>query len=154
MIAGDTTSKIPGIISLIVYGILGISGLLSVIFKTFTLAKNFSVCWWSVTIVASLLSLVNVILLATKSKNDIKEHCATGPSNERVDWNGDIDSCYRFVMLVAGLSLAIEVIVMSLCGVVASRYTRQVKHQNDGPDYGQIPPPKSSNNADVGLRAL
>ncbi|KAI1316874.1 hypothetical protein EDD11_009364 [Mortierella claussenii] len=141
----DSTSRVSAYISAGVYALIGISGLLSAVFKTYSLAKNFSVMWWTVTIVVSILSVINIILVSTREKDDLRAICQQellkddnnkyGPLGGNVSTNtalsDDVDSCYKVVVLVAGVSLALQVIIMSLCGWVASRYTGEVKHMHD-----------------------
>ncbi|KAG0306825.1 hypothetical protein BGZ98_001623 [Dissophora globulifera] len=138
------TSKITTYVSTAVYGILGLSGLLSAFIKTYGLAKNFSVLWWSFTIVVTILSVINIVIVATKEKDALHTVCqndllqtdkySSGVYDPQ-ELSDDVQSCYNVVLTVAGVSLAIQVLVMSICGWVASRYTSEVKHMHDGVAY-------------------
>ncbi|KAF9359697.1 hypothetical protein BGX26_011645 [Mortierella sp. AD094] len=136
----NSNSRISVYIAAGVYGLLGISGLLSAIIKTYGLAKNFSVLWWSFTIVVSILSVINLVLVATRDKDDLRLTCRDNLltddkySSGNYDPNSledDVNSCYNLLLIIAGVSMAVQVLVMSLCGWVASRYTGEVKHMHD-----------------------
>ncbi|CAO3564766.1 unnamed protein product [Mortierella alpina] len=131
------SQKSTAYISFAVHAILGISGLLSVFFRTYSLAKNFSTLWWSCTLVTVLLSIASIILLLTKNKEPYKDMCAAQLSNEISHTNKlvqkttpsdkDVDNCYRLIVISYGISTALEISVMVFCGWIASRSTRQTK---------------------------
>ena len=136
----DQSSKIAAYISTVVYGILGVSGILCVTFKKYGLAKNFSTLWWVVTIAVTLLAICDLIFVGVSSKDYIRSVCqqelllTDKYSSGNVDagqLSDDVDSCYRTVVMTGGIVLAVQLLVMSLCGWVASRYTSEVKHQHD-----------------------
>lgn len=138
----DQSSKIAAYISTVVYGILGLSGLLCVLYKKYGLAKNFSNLWWAVTIAVTLLAICKLIFVGVSSKDYIRSVCQqelllTDKYNgsfgdvDAGQLNDDVDSCYRTVMMMGGIALAVQLLVMSLCGWVASRYTSEVRYQHD-----------------------
>ncbi|KAG0321282.1 hypothetical protein BGZ99_004023 [Dissophora globulifera] len=141
----DSKSKIAAYIATGVYGVLGISGLVAVCFKRYALAKNFSVLWWIVTILTTILSVVSIILFATNEKDEVKAICKTDFLNDATKNLGgfyspaaldaDVDSCYKHVMIAAGVSTAVQVLVMMVGGWVASRYTSEAKHMRLGVTY-------------------
>ncbi|KAF9933218.1 hypothetical protein FBU30_006159 [Linnemannia zychae] len=128
-------SKISGYVSVGIYGLLGLSGLLSVVCKVYPLAKNFSVLWWSVTIISTILNVVTLVLLATSQKANARDACRSSimdsTSYNMLTIEDDVDSCYRIALIIAGILLAGQCLVMSLCGWVASRYVSEVKHMHD-----------------------
>ncbi|KAG0333850.1 hypothetical protein BG004_000674, partial [Podila humilis] len=105
------------------------------------LAKNLSVLWWTVTILTTLLSIASVILLATRERDEVQELCRVELLEDHekfppgrynfISLEDDVKYCYRGVLIIAGVSLGIQVLVMSICGWVASRYTSEVKHRKD-----------------------
>ncbi|KAF9967407.1 hypothetical protein BGZ70_009654 [Mortierella alpina] len=133
----EGSQKSTAYISFAVHAILGISGLLSVFFKTYSLAKNFSTLWWSCTLVTVLLSVASLVLLLTKNKAHYKDVCAvelsTAVSNtNRLVQNTppstkDVDNCYKLIVVSYGIVTALEISVMVFCGWIASRSTRQTK---------------------------
>ncbi|KAH7048870.1 hypothetical protein BKA57DRAFT_462525 [Linnemannia elongata] len=132
----DQTSKIAGYVATGVYGLVGLSGMLSVLCKVYPLAKNFSVLWWTTTIIVTILNVITVVVLATSQKENARDVCRTSIINDNTLYNpstleDDVNTCYRLALIVAGVVLAVEAIVMSLCGWVASRYTSEVKHMHD-----------------------
>ncbi|KAF8980979.1 hypothetical protein BGZ46_003399 [Entomortierella lignicola] len=142
----ESTSKTSAYISAGVYAVLGLSGLLSALIKTYSLAKNFSVLWWTITIIVTILSVINLVLIATRDKGDLQTICRANLLNDDKyssgnynpdDLNNDVTSCYNAVLIFAGASLAVQVLIMSLCGWVASRYTGEVKHMHDN-DNDQV----------------
>ncbi|KAF9435809.1 hypothetical protein BGZ76_005493 [Entomortierella beljakovae] len=144
----DTTSKIAGYISAGVYGLLGICGILCALIKTYALAKNFSVLWWTVTIITTILAVINVILTATRDKETLQGVCRYTLINDPglnhnyddIDvLEKDVQTCYNLYIVIAGISLGIQVLLMSLFGWVASRYTGEVKHMHDNEHLGQVP---------------
>ncbi|KAF9980324.1 hypothetical protein BGZ75_008568 [Mortierella antarctica] len=138
-----------------------LTGLFSVFFKKYALAKNFSVLWWTVTILVILLSGTNMVLLATREKDEIKGICQTDLLSENDKYLGgvglydpatlavDVENCYRFVLVMAGVAMAVQVLVMMVGGWVASRYTSEIKHRKDGLafTYGQGYGPLTGNQA-------
>ncbi|KAF9586502.1 hypothetical protein BGW38_003627 [Lunasporangiospora selenospora] len=162
----NITDAIPKIASYViagVYGLLGVSGLVSVVFKHYALAKNFSVLWWTVTIIVTILSIVNLVLIATREKEEVRGRCQTeliasfndkytlgSTTYDAATLADDVDTCYRWVLIVLGIATGVEVLVMSFCGWVASRYTAEVKNRKvemgytEG--YGPIvsPPPPTA----------
>ncbi|KAF9133554.1 hypothetical protein BGW39_009525 [Mortierella sp. 14UC] len=132
----DQTSKISGYITTGIYGLLGVSGLLSVMCKVYALAKNFSVLWWTVTILSTILNIASIIIVATSQKENARESCRAGIRNDASKYNpltleDDVDACFRLGLIIIGVALAVQCIVMSLCGWVASRYVGEVKHMHD-----------------------
>ncbi|KAF9395970.1 hypothetical protein BGX21_009720, partial [Mortierella sp. AD011] len=117
-----------------IYCLLGVSGLFAVIFKKYALAKNFSVLWWTVTIVTTILSIVNIVLLATRGKEEIMSKCETNYATENYGPES-VEQCAKYWVIVTGVYVAIQFVVMSIGGWVASRYTSEVKHQNEGLAY-------------------
>lgn len=119
------------------HAILGISGLLSVFFKTYSLAKNFSTLWWSCTLVTALLSIVSIALLLTKDKQHYRDICLvelvkteSGVNKfvqNTTSLDKDVDACYKAVVISFGIATALEISVMAFCGWIASRSTRQTK---------------------------
>ncbi|KAG0252920.1 hypothetical protein BG011_006688 [Mortierella polycephala] len=143
----DNTAKIVSYVATSIYGILGLSGLFSVIFKRYALAKNFSVLWWTVTVLTTILACVNMVLLATKEKDQVKSICQTTLLSKGSETTGesgiypadvladDVDNCYKYVLIIAGAAMAVQVLVMLVGGWVASRYTSEVKHRKSGLTY-------------------
>ncbi|KAF8925872.1 hypothetical protein EDD21DRAFT_401715 [Dissophora ornata] len=142
---GVTGSKIPAYVATGIYCLLGVSGLFSVIFKRYALAKNFSVLWWTVTICVTILAVADLVLLGTSEKDDAKTVCQNNLLTENDKYTGvtydpqaladDVDNCYKYVMIITGIALAVQVLIMSIGGCVASRYTSEVKHMKDGLIY-------------------
>ncbi|KAF9112309.1 hypothetical protein BGX27_003628 [Mortierella sp. AM989] len=138
----ETSYKIAAYIATGVYGLLGISGLCAVIFKRYALAKNFSILWWTVTVVVSVLSILNIVLLATRGKDEIRGICQANLLAYDDKYHGDtaslaadVDGCYKYWLIGAGVGVFVQVIVMSIGGWVASKYTSEVKHQKEGLGY-------------------
>ncbi|KAG0048286.1 hypothetical protein BGZ83_006724 [Gryganskiella cystojenkinii] len=136
----DNSSKISAYVSTAVYALLGLSGMLSVIFKTYAVAKNFSVLWWTVTIIVSILAIIKMILIGVSAKDDIRLLCQqallttdqySSGNYDPATLSADVDTCYKAELLTSGLALAIQVVIMSLCGWVASRYTREVREEHE-----------------------
>ncbi|KAF9984071.1 hypothetical protein BGZ65_001024 [Modicella reniformis] len=145
----DSTTKIAAYVATGIYLFLGLSGLSAVFFKRYALAKNFSVLWWTVTILATILSIANAALLATREKDDVRAICRStllrelGTSDPTLE--EDVDACYKYVLIVSGTVTAVDVLIMIIGGIVASGYTREVKHRMDGlippvQAYGQVKP--------------
>ncbi|CAO3574944.1 unnamed protein product [Mortierella alpina] len=157
----DSTARITAYVATAIYGILGVSGLFSVFFKKYALAKNFSVLWWTTTVLVILLSGTNMVLLATREKDEVKGICQTNLLSENNKYLGgvgvydpatlvdDVENCYRFVLVFAGAAMAVQVLVMMVGGWVASRYTSEIKHRKDGLAYayGQGYGPITANQA-------
>ncbi|KAF9991483.1 hypothetical protein BGZ80_006432, partial [Entomortierella chlamydospora] len=130
----DSSYRIASFVNSGIYCLLGVSGLFAVIFKKYALAKNFSVLWWTVTIVTTILSIVSIVLLATRGKEEIMNYCKT--NHVTGDYGPDyVDQCAKNWVIIAGVGVAIQFAVMSIGGWVASRYTSEVKHQNEGLAY-------------------
>lgn len=137
----DNIPKIAAYIAAGVYCLLGLSGLFAVLFKRYGLAKNFSVLWWTVTIVVTCLSIASVILIATRERDEVEALCRTELLEDASKYPGgvydpatladDVSYCYRGVLIIAGTSLGVQVLIMAICGWVASRYTSEVKHRKD-----------------------
>ncbi|KAF9302236.1 hypothetical protein BGZ74_005613 [Mortierella antarctica] len=137
----DQIPKIAAYIAAGVYFLLGLAGLFAVLFKRYGLAKNFSVLWWTVTIVVTCLSIASVVLLATRERDEVEFLCRTELLTDNAKYPGgkydpatlaeDVSHCYRSVMIIAGASLGAQVLIMAICGWVASRYTSEVKHRKD-----------------------
>ena len=135
LLSTEGSQKAIAYLSFAVHTILCISGLMSVFFKTYSLAKNFSTLWLSFTIVTSLLSIANLLLLLTKNKEHVKDVCLTEllTTTSGADkflknpayFDKDVDSCYRAIVIGYGIATAIEISVMVFCGWIASRSTRQ-----------------------------
>ncbi|KAG0200706.1 hypothetical protein BGX28_006301 [Mortierella sp. GBA30] len=143
----DSAAKIAAYVATAVYLILGLSGLFSVVFKKYALAKNFSVLWWTVTILTTILACVGVVLLATREKDEAKGICRASLLRDNTypdtpagstALEDDVDSCFKYVMIFAGAGTAVQVLVMLVGGWVASRYTSEVKHRKDGLIYGPV----------------
>ncbi|KAG0046027.1 hypothetical protein BGZ83_008790 [Gryganskiella cystojenkinii] len=143
----DQTSKISAYIATGVYGLLGVCGLVSVFFKRYALAKNFSVLWWTVTILTTILAIAGTVILATREKDEVKTICQadlleddhTGKYSAVPDGGialaDDVNSCYKWVMIIAGCGTLVQFLIMSLGGFVASRYTKEVKFEKEGLSY-------------------
>lgn len=137
----DNIPKIAAYIAAGVYCLLGLAGLFAVLFKRYGLAKNFSVLWWTVTVIVTCLSIASVVLLATRERDEVEELCRSELLTDNIKYPGgkydpatladDVSYCYRGVMIIAGASLGVQVLVMAICGWVASRYTSEVKHRKD-----------------------
>ncbi|KAF9914937.1 hypothetical protein BX616_007277 [Lobosporangium transversale] len=140
----DSTTRIAAYIATGVYGLLGVAGLISVFFKKYALAKNFSVLWWTVTFLVTVLSVINIIFLATREKEAVMGLCRTqllkdddryfGPYDPNSLFE-DVDGCYRWVMIITGICTAVQVVLMAIGGWVASKYTSEVKHHKEGLTY-------------------
>ncbi|KAF9346837.1 hypothetical protein BGX26_001660 [Mortierella sp. AD094] len=141
----DSSYRIPAYVATGIYCLIGVSGLCAVIFKKYALAKNFSVLWWTVTVVVSILSIINIILLATRGKEETMDNCKANlllyddkyiaGKYDPADLAADVDTCANFLLIAAGAGFAIQFIVMSIGGWVASMYTSEVKHQKEGLVY-------------------
>ncbi|KAF9103174.1 hypothetical protein BGX29_003693 [Mortierella sp. GBA35] len=132
----DQTSRIAAYVATGVYAIVGLSGMMSVLFKVYPLAKNFSVLWWTTTIVVTILSIISIALLGTSEKDNFRDACRLAIVDDKSVYNpmtleDDINVCYKGGLIIAGIALAVQSVVMSLCGWVASRYTSEVKHMHD-----------------------
>ncbi|KAF9283503.1 hypothetical protein BGZ68_005323 [Mortierella alpina] len=139
----ENSQKATAYISFAVHAILGISGLLSVFFKTYALAKNFSTLWWSCTLVTVVLSVASIVLLLTKNKEHYKNMCQTELVNTDYklllnpsSLSKDVDSCYKAVVISYGIATALEILVMVFCGWIASRSTRQTKLDEEAHAHG------------------
>ncbi|GJJ69503.1 hypothetical protein EMPS_01849 [Entomortierella parvispora] len=142
----DSTSKIAAYVATGVYGLLGVCGLFSVFFKRYALAKNFSVLWWTVTVLTTVLAIAGTILLATREKDEVKTLCQSqlledDHSGKYSSTTGglalanDVDDCYKWTMIFAGVATAVQLFLMSVGGFVASQYTREVKFEKEGLSY-------------------
>ncbi|KAI1313926.1 hypothetical protein EDD11_002390 [Mortierella claussenii] len=140
----DSTTRIAAYVATGVYGLLGVSGLVSVVFKRYALAKNFSVFWWTVTCLVIILSVINLIFVATSEKDAIKGVCQTNLLRDSDKYQGrydpvaladDVDLCYKWVLIVSGIGVALQVLIMMVGGYVASHYTSEVKHHKEGLTY-------------------
>ncbi|KAG0272423.1 hypothetical protein BGZ95_011824 [Linnemannia exigua] len=132
----DQTSKISGYVTTGIYGLLGASGLFSVMCKVYPLAKNFSVLWWTVTVLSTLLNIASIVIAATSQKENVRAVCRVEIRADPAKYNpltleDDVDSCYKTGLIIIGVALAVQCIIMSLCGWVASRYVGEVKHMHD-----------------------
>ncbi|KAF9343378.1 hypothetical protein BGX34_006839 [Mortierella sp. NVP85] len=137
----DKIPKIAAYVTAAVFLLLGVSGLAAVFIKKYALAKNFSVLWWTVTLVTTALSVTNLILLATREKDDVKTVCESnllqeyyrlyGDTFATGTLAGDVDKCYKWVMIIVGVVTGIQLFVMIIGGAVASRYTREVRQRFD-----------------------
>ncbi|KAG0350187.1 hypothetical protein BC939DRAFT_452983 [Gamsiella multidivaricata] len=139
----DSTAKTVAYVSTGIYGILGVSGLMSVIFKRYALAKNFSVLWWTVTVLITILSTFSMIFLATRAKDEVKSICQADLLQNENDSGAvglatladDVEACYKYVLLIAGVGTAVQVLVLLVGGWVASRYTGEVKCYRRGKSF-------------------
>ncbi|KAG9322662.1 hypothetical protein KVV02_007929 [Mortierella alpina] len=142
----ERSQKITAFISFAVYAILGISGLLSVFFKTYSFAKNFSTLWWSCTLVTALMSIASLVLLLTTNKKYYKAICQIKLDNDpdvnkinrdstSSSFQMSVDLCYKTIVISYGITTAIELLVMVFCGWIASRSTRQTKRDEIAQGY-------------------
>lgn len=130
-----------------VYGLLGVCGLVSVFFKRYALAKNFSVLWWTVTVLTTILGIVGTVLLATEAKNQVKDLCQadlleddhsgkySNPNGGGLQLAYDVNDCFKWTMIFTGVATAVEFLIMSVGGYVASQYTREVRFEREGLSY-------------------
>lgn len=118
----------------------------AVFIKKYALAKNFSVLWWIATVLITILSVIGIVLLATREQDDVKALCQIALLEDDPKYSGgipysatglaeDVGSCYRTVMIVVGVCTSVQLFLMIVGGSVASSYTSEVKHRKNGLTY-------------------
>ncbi|KAF9284279.1 hypothetical protein BGZ88_010051 [Linnemannia elongata] len=142
----DSTTKWATYILAGVYILLGVSGMFAVFIKKYAVAKNFSVLWWIATVLITILSVIGIVLLATREQDDVKALCQIALLEDDPKYSGgipysatglaeDVGSCYRTVMIVVGVCTSVQLFLMIVGGSVASSYTSEVKHRKNGLTY-------------------
>ncbi|KAF9902857.1 hypothetical protein EC991_004477 [Linnemannia zychae] len=141
----DATTRYSMYALACVYLLLGVSGLCAVLIKKYAIAKNFSVLWWTATVLITILSVAGIVLLATREQEEVKGLCQAAILEDNPKYQGnpynttelaeDVASCYRTTMIVIGVVTSVQLFLMMVGGSVASSYTSEVKHRKNGLTY-------------------
>ncbi|KAF9343962.1 hypothetical protein BGX34_006180, partial [Mortierella sp. NVP85] len=128
-----TNSIISKVVSIVCYMGLGIFGLTTAYKRTYKLAKIFSIFWWTFTVISSLVMLVEIIILTTTGKEQIKDMCKELVVNEREPWRRSehydqelVDSCYSSATMIVVITLVLHVILMSYFGTAIHQYAQML----------------------------
>ncbi|KAF8925873.1 hypothetical protein BGZ58_000395 [Dissophora ornata] len=129
-----STPKITAYTAMGMYCLPGISGLFTVIFnRKKEIPDGFMVLWWTVTICITILAVTHIVLLGTIDKDNAKAICRNSllTENDRGVHYGsqaladDVDNCYKSIMIDTGIALAVQVLIMSICGYVANKQKKK-----------------------------
>ncbi|KAF9897065.1 hypothetical protein BX616_006243, partial [Lobosporangium transversale] len=114
--------------------LIALLGLLSAATKSVIITRVFSILWWCLTLVVLGLSIGNLILVTRNDRESIENACrdnlrssdnglgkVTDPDDELVN------KCYRMVVIISAVVLAIQFVLMCLIGWIFQRYLREVK---------------------------
>lgn len=107
------------------YGVLGICGLLAAIRKSHVLAKTFSWMWWGVTVVSALVSVVSLFVVFSAKEEEPRLKC-----QDEFSSFSDIDVCYsdgEMRKMAAAFLVGANVVLMCFCGLVATWYGNEVR---------------------------
>jgi len=129
-----------------IYILLGVSGLFAVLIKRYPVAKNFSVLWWTATVLITILSVLSIVLLATREQDEIQGLCRAelleddpkyqaGNSYTPESLSEEVAHCYRTAMIIIGVVTTVQLFLMIVGGSVASSYTSEAKHRKHGLTY-------------------
>ncbi|KAK3819600.1 MAG: hypothetical protein J3Q66DRAFT_367689 [Benniella sp.] len=108
-----TASMIIKVISIVIYVVLGIFGLVATKKKTYKLLREFSILWWLLAVFSSALVLVEIIALTEAETTPV----------------------------IAGISFVVYVAIMIYFGMAIRQYAQvlKVRPAVDGPEHsGQI----------------
>jgi hypothetical protein len=132
-----TTSIISTVVSIVSYMVLGVFGLTTAYKRTYKLTRRFSIVWWTFTVISSLMMLVEIIILTTTDKEQIKDMCRELVVDEMKRWGHTehydqelVDSCYSSATMFALITLTLHVILMSYFGTAIRQYAQVL---NDRP---------------------
>ncbi|KAK3819599.1 MAG: hypothetical protein J3Q66DRAFT_367688 [Benniella sp.] len=132
-----TISIISTAVSIVSYMILGVFGLTTAYKKTYKLARRFSIVWWTFTAISTLMMLVEIIILTTTDKEQIKDMCRELVVDEMKRWGYSehydqklVDSCYSSATMFVLIVLTLHVILMTYFGTAIHHYAQML---NDRP---------------------
>ncbi|KAF9934983.1 hypothetical protein FBU30_009406 [Linnemannia zychae] len=140
----DSTTKWSSYVLAGIYILLGVSGLFAVLIKKYAVAKNFSVLWWTATVLITILSVIGIVFLATREQDEVKGLCQAALLEDNAKYQGpystaelaeDVATCYRTVMIIVGVVTSVQLFLMIVGGSVASSYTSEAKHRKNGLTY-------------------
>ncbi|KAF9912444.1 hypothetical protein EC991_010531 [Linnemannia zychae] len=127
--AGEDAAKYVIYISAGLQVLIALLGLLSAATKSVIVTKTYTYLWWLLTLVVLALSIGNVYLVARNDRMQIEYEClkslATDDGKEVT--TSQIYNCYRTVVVISAVVLAVQFIVMCLIGWVNQRFLREVQ---------------------------
>ncbi|KAF9094691.1 hypothetical protein BGX29_009394 [Mortierella sp. GBA35] len=115
----DLTTRYATYVLSGIYLLLGVSGLFAVAIKRYAVAKNFSVLWWIATVLITILSVLGIVLLATREQLEVRGICQIalleargGTSYTPEALQEDVASCYRNSMIIVGVVTSVQLFLM------------------------------------------
>ncbi|KAF9364556.1 hypothetical protein BGX34_001167 [Mortierella sp. NVP85] len=126
---GNQTAKIIIFVSGGVQVFIGFLGLLSAITKSVFITRTYTFLWWLLTLVVLGFSVANLYFIVKNDRSEIEKSCRDGakPTDGGVVSEDDVNNCYRVVVIISAVVLAVQFIIMCLFGWVNQRFLREVK---------------------------
>jgi len=126
---GDDAAKYVIYVSAGLQVLIALLGLLSAATKAVSITKIYTYLWWILTLVVLALSIGSVYLVAKNDRMQIEYECLKDltPTDGVAVTPSQINNCYRTVVVVSAVVLAIQFIIMCLIGWVNQRFLREVQ---------------------------
>lgn len=109
--------------------LVGILGLLSAITKSVFITKTYTFLWWCLTLAVLGFSVASLYFVVKNDRPEIEKSCRDGftPKDGGVVTDEDVNNCYRAVVIISAVVLAVQFVVMCLFGWINQRFLREVK---------------------------
>lgn len=126
---GNQTAKIILFTSGGLQVFIALLGLLAAITKSVFITRTYTFLWWCLTLAVLGFSVANLYFVIKNDKSAIEQGCRDGlksPDREVIE-EDDVNNCYRLVVIISAVVLAIQFVIMCLFGWVNQRFLREVK---------------------------
>ncbi|KAF9971696.1 hypothetical protein BGZ73_005269 [Actinomortierella ambigua] len=124
----DNAAKIIIYASAGVQGFVALIGLLAVVTKSKPVTTFFSAIWWLLTVAVTGLSVVSIVFLTNRDRELVHDRCREALADQflPVPSEEDVEKCYKWAVIVSAVIIAVQFIVMTVCGWIIHNYRREV----------------------------
>ncbi|KAF9938688.1 hypothetical protein BGZ65_012394 [Modicella reniformis] len=126
---GNQTAKIIIFVSGGLQGLIALLGLLTAITKSVFITRTYAFLWWCLTLAVLGFSIASLYFVIKNDRSAIEDECRKGlkPVDGTEVGDDDVIGCYRLVIIISGVVLAVQFVIMCLFGWINQRFLREVK---------------------------
>lgn len=106
---------------------IALLGLLAAITKSVFITRTYTFLWWCLTLAVLGFSAASLYFVIKNDRSAIEQGCRDGFKDREVVEDEDVNNCYRLVVIISAVVLAVQFLIMCLFGWVNQRYLREVK---------------------------
>lgn len=128
-IIGNQTAKIIVFASGGLQLFIALLGLIAAITKSVFITRTYAFLWWCLTLAVLGFSVASLYFVVKNDRSAIEQGCRDGlkSPDRTVIEEDDVNNCYRWVVIISAVVLAVQFVVMCLFGWVNQRFLREVK---------------------------